>query len=110
MQKGAGMSRTPRPAVRKSQWKKPLTFTNQGLLGLVAWGPIEKPAAARASIGFQLFLKILGTSQGTTTPSLFFRQKADSNHSPQVTIAHEMNCENGPVRLERGDVSLRNGI
>ena len=43
MQKGAEMSRTPRPAVRKSQWKKPLTFTNQGLLGLVAWGGIEPP-------------------------------------------------------------------
>ncbi|MHB1112121.1 MAG: hypothetical protein ACYC03_02770 [Acidovorax defluvii] len=78
------MSRTPRPAVRKSQWKKPLTFTNQGLLGLVAWGPIEKPAASRASIGFQAFSKIQGTSQGTTAQSLFFCSKVDSNHSPQA--------------------------
>lgn len=49
-------------------------------LSLVAWGPIEKPAASRAGIGFQVFLKILGTSQGTTVQSLFFCSKVDSNH------------------------------
>ena len=51
---------------------------------MVAWGPIEKPAANRASIGFQSFLKILGTSQGTTAQSLFFCSKVDSNHRQQA--------------------------
>lgn len=50
------------------------------LIYMVAWGPIEKPTVSRAGIGFQVFLKILGTSRGTTAQLLFSYDFSDSSH------------------------------
>jgi hypothetical protein len=56
--------------VRKSQWKKPLTFTNQGLLGLVAWGGIEPPTQGFSIHTFLYFPLLIGADRINTNQRL----------------------------------------